>query len=324
MWPKLGKKYTHTPPQCFESYTFRRILFFNKHLLKAMKRNPSAYEKQAIGHLQKRYKRYTGQVAGLFKWLEKPFSAARKALLQLPGAEQLLSKTNDSLVALFQDLRHWYADRQMVVAQYAEKGLHIRSVEDIGRLDLEQVDYVVKGLCEKYQLLARQHLEDEQEDGLPGMPTDIVALITLNQRAISEFATFYGFDITLQQERLFALGMLEYAATTDSHMKEKIMERLMRQAADISDEARYEQPTVLEVLRTLTGSITFQLVRAKVGQMLPIKGAIIGTGFNAYFTNEVCGIANLMYRQRFLLKKYGPEILTIAENADASFDPEQE
>lgn len=47
----------------------------------------------------------------------------------------------------------------------------------------------------------------------PGIPPDIIALITLNQRAIGEYATYYGFDISSQQERLFSLNILGLASS---------------------------------------------------------------------------------------------------------------
>ena len=32
--------------------------------------------------------------------------------------------------------------------------------------------------------------------GLLGIPPDVVALITLNLRAVGEYATYYGFDVS--------------------------------------------------------------------------------------------------------------------------------
>jgi hypothetical protein len=44
--------------------------------------------------------------------------------------------------------------------------------------------------------------------GLPGIPPDVVALISLNLRAIGEYATYYGFNINSQEERLFVMNVL--------------------------------------------------------------------------------------------------------------------
>jgi len=43
--------------------------------------------------------------------------------------------------------------------------------------------------------------------------------------------------------------------------------------------------------------------------VLPIAGAVMGGGFNAYFTTKVCVAAYFLYRERFLAAKYGPEII---------------
>jgi hypothetical protein len=55
--------------------------------------------------------------------------------------------------------------------------------------------------------------------GLPGIPADIVGLLTLNLRALSEYATYYRFDVSLPTERLFALKILGLASSSDAVSK---------------------------------------------------------------------------------------------------------
>ena len=41
------------------------------------------------------------------------------------------------------------------------------------------------------------------------IPGDVALLVTLNLKAINTYATYYGFDTTLEEERLFALAGLD-------------------------------------------------------------------------------------------------------------------
>ena len=38
-----------------------------------------------------------------------------------------------------------------------------------------------------------------------------------------------------------------------------------------------------------------------------MTGAVIGGSYNAYYTNKVCATAYNLYRERFLIEKYGPD-----------------
>ena len=46
----------------------------------------------------------------------------------------------------------------------------------------------------------------------------------------------------------------------------------------------------------------------------------IGGGFNAYYTAKVCDAAYFLYRERFLARKYGPEIIEASAHAGPDVD----
>ena len=63
------------------------------------------------------------------------------------------------------------------------------------------------------------------------------------------------------------------------------------------------------------------MTKDKLGQFVPYGGAIVGGGFNAYFTNKVCDAAYFLYRERFLATKYGPDILSGPTSPADDHDP---
>lgn len=56
-------------------------------------------------------------------------------------------------------------------------------------------------------------------------------------------------------------------------------------------------------------ALGIRLTKAKLGQIIPAIGALVGGGFNAYFTSKTTQAAYYLYRERFLLARYGLSIL---------------
>ena len=63
------------------------------------------------------------------------------------------------------------------------------------------------------------------------------------------------------------------------------------------------------LINTIAKEVGEKITKAKLAQIIPAVGGVIGGGFNSYFTSKVCEAAFLLYRERFLLEKYGEKIL---------------
>ena len=86
-------------------------------------------------------------------------------------------------------------------------------------LDPKQVDKAVGWLDAKYKGLAFTEGAAAGSVGAPGPIADIPALVTLNLRAVAEYATYYGFDVASQRERLFAMHVLGLASSSSTPAK---------------------------------------------------------------------------------------------------------
>ena len=76
-----------------------------------------------------------------------------------------------------------------------------------------------------------------------------------------------------------------------------------------------EQFAVTRAIRNLARALGYRLTRAKLAQVVPVTGAVVGSSFNAYYTSKVCDAAFFLYRERFLAAKYGPGTIYGAEDA---------
>ena len=67
----------------------------------------------------------------------------------------------------------------------------------------------------------------------------------------------------------------------------------------------------MKIIQRIAKARSIRLTKAKLAQVLPAAGAAIGGGFNAYYTSEVCDAACFLYRERFLARKYGEDVIEV-------------
>ena len=91
------------------------------------------------------------------------------------------------------------------------------------------------------------------------------------------------------------------------------MVQLVRIAQDVAKQRTWkqlEQHTLVQLIQPLAQNLSaFASPRQSWLQLVPLAGAAVGSGFNAYFTDRVCNAAYYLYRERFLAAKYGPGVI---------------
>ena len=90
------------------------------------------------------------------------------------------------------------------------------------------------------------------------------------------------------------------------------MAQLVRIAHDVANKRTWkelEKQAFVVLVQRLARTLGVRLTKAKLAQAIPVVGAAVGGGFDAYFTSRVCDTAYHLYRERFLGEKYGPEAI---------------
>ncbi len=137
-----------------------------------------------------------------------PLDKAGDLLMKTPGVGWVIEKSVGGLVTVVNDGAQWSVRHEA-----------IKTHDDLLALDLKQVDKTIGLLAVKYKGLALTEGAAFGALGLPGIPPDIVAVIGLNLRAIGEYATYCGFDVSLQQEKLFAMNLRGLASSPNDASK---------------------------------------------------------------------------------------------------------
>ncbi|NNE46760.1 MAG: EcsC family protein [Rhodothermales bacterium] len=274
--------------------------------------SPSAYELQAIREIHE-WSRPDHSWFGVFKrHLNDAYNFTADQVRRIPGVDWTIENVISGLIRLINEITHDWLPSQSILDKYRAAGHSIRDVHDIRTLDLQEIDTAVAGLSARYRNLAAAEGAVAGIAGAAGIPTDIVALVAMNLRAAGEFAIHYGFDISSDVERLYALSLLDHAARPSTKAKDiamspiiKITNRLARmQALEV-----IEQIAVSKAVTRIARSIGLNLTRAKLAQLAPVTGAVIGGGYNAYYTSKVCDTAYYSFRRRFLVNKYGEHVV---------------
>lgn len=280
------------------------------------------YERKALDEIRE-WKNpasgWFGQTMRQIGWpLDKLGVVLRKAAAAI-HVDAVLDKALAGAMSVLGDVAAWAVFPDAVHKEFRKAGHDVQGAEDVSGLDLEQVDKVVGWLDAKYKGLAFTEGAAAGAVGVPGLIADVPALIALNLRAIAEYATYYGFDVSSQRERLFVMHVLGLASSPNDAAKVKVMAQLRKLAADAAKKKTWkelEQHVLAGIIKRIAKALGIRLTKAKLAQAVPIMGAAVGGGFNAYYTARVCDAAWHLYRERFLARKYDrPDFIVIDQAA---------
>lgn len=296
---------------------------------------PSDYEERArrqIWEWKNPKQSWFEQAMAVVSW---PVDKASEAVSNVPGFGRVIETSFSETLRVVNDVSQWSVRPEAVLGEYRKfTGAPVEDLSQIHQLDLESIDRVIGWLDTKYEGLA---LVGGAAAGAAGtfnpaiaaaiIPADVVALMTLNLRAVGEYATYCGFDVSAPEERLFALNVLAYASSPTDTSKRVALAQLVRIARDVALRKTWkdlEKHAAVKAMRTIAKALSIRLTKAKLAQVVPVAGAVVGGGFNAYYTDRVCKSAFYLYRERFLAAKYGAEEIETTVTEAADLDPAYE
>jgi hypothetical protein len=208
----------------------------------------------------------------------------------------------------------WTVRRPAVLQGFRDAGhADVKELDDIRDLALQDVDLIVGPLSSKYQALA---VAEGAGSGLLGglaIAADMGLVVGMALRAANEYATHYGFDVDNPGERLFVVRVLAAASSPNQDVRRAALAELATLAAELQSSDGWRQPTAdsgVKVTAKLAEALTVRLLKGKLGQVIPLAGAVIASGYNAWFVGRVTTMAYQLYRERFLLRTYGDELLS--------------
>ncbi|WP_230351141.1 EcsC family protein [Lelliottia sp. WAP21] len=272
------------------------------------------YDQTALTQIHKWKNPESSFLSRSLEMIGKPLNSAGEVVLSTPVVGNAIQSAVQGLVGVCNDAALWSVRSESIFDEFRKDGFeHIYSYGDIETLRLEDIDKTVGWLAAKYKGLALAEGAGTGALGIAGIAIDIPSLITLNLRAIGEYATYYGFDINRQEERLFAFNILGFSSASSTMAKNVAMAQLVKISQQVAKKVVWEElekQVFVKIIKQIASSLGIRITKAKLAQIIPVAGAAVGGGYNAWFTSNVCEAAYNLYRERFLAMKYDPSIIS--------------
>lgn len=220
-----------------------------------------------------------------------------------------------------------------IIEAYRKRGHTVDDLDDIRKLDLQVIDRVRPKLGLAYtagataegavaglavsggELLATAGgVFGAGAGSAPGaatvigaMAADAVAVLMGTNRAVAHIAAYYGYDVDKPDERLFALAVLGMGTATAAGKAAAYAEinKLVQMLARRATWDQLRKNTVTRVVEQVFARLGLRITQRKLGQAVPIVGAVFGAGMNAKLFMSVTDDAEHIYRERFIRERYG-------------------
>ncbi|WP_394835087.1 EcsC family protein [Pendulispora rubella] len=174
----------------------------------------------------------------------------------------------------------------------------MRSVADIARLDLWEVDETARWLESKYAIMGALLGIGTAGFGLRGLMVGKPLVTWLAMRQISEYGRRYGFDLSDPHERTFATQIFVASLCPRLLPRDAGPDHLSAVTNAAKRVSRFAG--VFDMVR---GAVR-KVLQSKKVRASPVVMAIGAAVYNAWFMRGVARTAAIAYRERFIARKY--------------------
>ncbi|NNE34048.1 MAG: EcsC family protein [Rhodothermales bacterium] len=280
----------------------------------------STYEQEAVLEIDAWRNPDVSAVGKAVKKASAVLDETTDLLRHIPGVNWTLDTLVAGILTKVNEVSQDFVQTKTIYVDLQRAGLRISSPGQAFDHDLRHIDRHTRGLPPKYQALATAEGASTGLIGAAGILPDILALTAINLRAVGEYASYYGFDVQSEEERLCTLNVLNVAAGGSDLQKEYALKPIVRASSSIAKQQVLEsagQAAMSSAIKRAVERLGITLTRKKVAQLMPIAGAVVGGSFNLYYTSKVCSTAYQFYRERFLVERHGPDVMKRAAGPPA-------
>jgi hypothetical protein len=267
------------------------------------------YERRALRQIERLKNPEPSRLSSALDAINGTISRAAGAILKNEIGE-LVSKGIERVVETINHGASWTVREDVVLRAFRDGGHALHERSDILRLPLRDVDKTVRRHATKSKSQAFAIGASTGLLGAPGIALDIPSVFGVALRAINEYAAYYGVDVSSDDEKAFVLLILATASTPTFEERQKAMEELTQVSLLLADRDPHNARRVLstQLVARLANTMAVRLVQSKPAQGIPIVGAGFAAAFDVWFLHEVMRLAFQLYRERFLIQRYGPQV----------------
>jgi hypothetical protein len=277
----------------------------------AWAKSPEEYERGALKEIDRLKNPEPSRLESTLDVIRRPMAKmADSALDSKVGA--VISRGVQGMINVIVDRASWSVQTDVIYGELRSRGHDkVRAARDIQELELRDVDAAVGHLRRKSEVLAFAEGMSTGVLGFAGAALDIPGLVGIALRAISEYAVYYGFNPARADESAFVLMLLALVSAPTIDERQAAMARLSRLSVVLTDgdpRGGSRRLLSMQMVTKIGQTVANRLVKAKMAQFVPTIGAGVAAAFNAWFASRVTQTAFQLYRERFLIRKRGPQI----------------
>ena len=275
-------------------------------------KTPEEYERKALKEIDELKNPEPSRLGSALDVVNRPIAILADSALDNKVGEAI-SRGVEGLMDMINHRASWSVRNEVIYEEFRASGhARVHVARDIHQLELRDVDAAVSRLARKSASLAFAEGAGTGVLGLAGTAIDIPGLVGIALRAINEYAVYYGFDPSSDDEKAFVLMILAVISAPTAAERQAAMADVTRLSVLLShadSRAASRRLLSMQTVTRIANMLATRLVKAKMAQSIPILGAGVAATFNAWFARTVTQTAYQLYRERFLVEKRGPEVV---------------
>lgn len=188
------------------------------------------------------------------------------------------------------------------------------SLGELRQRNLAACDALADGLRRRAMLTAAGTGAITGLGGAVGLALDIPALLTLSLNSIHSIGLCYGYDCMAPEQQRYAIAIFALASANSIAEKEAALAALgepglapdsaaWRDGVERATQRELSKEAAVISLQSLARQLGINLGRRKGAGAVPMLGAAVGGGVNAWYLRDLCETAKRAFQARRLAEK---------------------
>jgi len=271
------------------------------------------------------------QLLAILAWRKQSPSIASQALVRLLSPAVFLV---DKMVpvAAMESIIHSarWAGMKLTDSDDLLRQAGLARIEDLQQAELKTCDALANSVHRWAMGFGASEGAATGAAGLAGIVVDIPAALTLAFRTIYKTGICYGYAPEQVTEQ-FAQGIL--AASGANSMQEKLAALVSLQAirtalhqqswktlAHKASQHAFSREGAIIAMRTLARQLGVNLTKRKALAAIPVMGALVGAGVNAWYMRDVSWAARRAFQERWLADRGKVQVIDVEAAVEAAVD----
>ncbi|MCS7028315.1 MAG: EcsC family protein [Bacteroidia bacterium] len=255
--------------------------------------------------------------------LVKPITWAGNQLIP-DEVQNKIAEVVQNIIEKLQVASNWTVNEKSILQDIQQYAPDIQTVKDIKKANIQDLDTVSILYIKSNKLVSAVQGLGTGLAGWLGLLADLPAFFLISMRLIHQVSICYGYSKEGDNstfETNYMLHVFKVGTASSQTEKQKSLSMLKDLETEFYQEQEPSQDPLIKhvtkkivigISTNLVQEIVMQILRRKAITMLPGVGALINSGFNYLYMQDIGTASYMLYRERFLRDKSGRgKIITI-------------